>query len=621
VRKAHQLTQISSSRFPEVVIFLDTETYSPPPGKSGEHRFRLGWVCVRRARKNRKPSYDFSPLDATETFWKVLDKTATGRRRVYLLAHRVIYDLWIVGGLKAFIDRGWKLKSSYANGRVVILRFHRGETTLCVLDTLNLFPAALKEWGEAIGYPKLKVDLWKDDDKTIGVYCFRDVEILVRLWDLLEAFIGENDFGGMAPTVSSLAFRAFRHRFMDGDIYIHAYEPALELERAAYYGGRTECFRLGVLPDRVYTILDVNSMYPYVMQAGAYPVKIIKHWDGGTLDDLRAALRDGEAVARVRVRTDRPVVPYRGAKRIIYPVGTFDTDLAGPELRLLLKHGMIEYVYEMAAYERGRPFRRYVESLYRLRRKYAGKGLKVWEQLVKLMLNGLYGKFGQKAETWEKCPNYNHLPPGIYHYLTTGGGGMRMMISLGGEVWVKTGEEEAPQSFPGLAAYVTSHARVRLWKYMEIAGFDNLIYCDTDSLIVTAAGVKRLAPHVHPTRLGALKHEYEGKGGEIHVPKDYRIGSKVRRKGVSPSAVDLGDDAWLDTHWPGWKGLLASGNLDKYQTQTVVKHLRHQYEKGMVGPGGDIRPIRLEGQGLPGAVLPSAASPLPHGGRGYYLPS
>lgn len=594
MRTAKCLATVKSSRVPRTTIFVDTETRSPPRNQAGEHVFRLGWVCVRRERRGRKPTYAWTYLDHPDRFWAVLAATVRGKEHIYLLAHRIIYDLWVLGGLSRFKWGGYRLASNYANNRVVVLRFRRGDAALIVLDTLNLFPGPLADWGKEIGLPKKKVDLWLDSDDKIRDYCHRDVEILVRLWEEYVAFVRRNRFGGTAVTVSSTAFRAFRHRLMAAPIYLHNRDKVLALEREAYYGGRVECWRIGKLPKTRYTIHDVNSMYPWAMRTGLYPVRLLRTCRGCTPPELAHILTAHAAVARVRVRVRDPLVPVRRDDRMIYPVGEFETVLAGPELRLVLERGTVLAVPSVAVYERGRPFTRYVDTLYRLRQRYTREGRALWATMLKLMLNGLYGKFGQLSERWQTLPNTEHLVPGAYRF--TGGGlkGVNYFICVGDELWVRTGTSESPNSFPAIAAYVTSYARVKLWEYIEAAGRDNVIYCDTDSLFTTPAGTRRLAPHVNPSVLGALKVEYTGLGGVISSPKDYRIGTKQRTKGVSSAATALGANMYMDTHWPGFWGLLAAGREAGYATGEVVKVLKRRYVKGTVQKDGRVIPLRLQ---------------------------
>jgi hypothetical protein len=61
--------------------------------------------------------------------------------------------------------------------------------------------------------------------------------------------------------------------------------------------------------------------------------------------------------------------------------------------------GVIERIYEGVIYEKNldeSPFRSYIENLFALRKKYKEEGNKVGDELIKLLLNSLYGKTVQK---------------------------------------------------------------------------------------------------------------------------------------------------------------------------------------------------------------------------------
>jgi len=60
----------------------------------------------------------------------------------------------------------------------------------------------------------------------------------------------------------------------------------LKLEREGYNGGRNECFYIGTLNSQKYYKLDVNSMYPYVMQNNKYPVELLGYGEKVNIERL-----------------------------------------------------------------------------------------------------------------------------------------------------------------------------------------------------------------------------------------------------------------------------------------------------------------------------------------------
>ena len=51
---------------------------------------------------------------------------------------------------------------------------------------------------------------------------------------------------------------------------------------------------------------------------------------------------------------------------------------------------------------------------------------------------------------------------------------------------------EPPNCCPAISATMTAYGRMLLWQIISIAGRDNIIYCDTDGILVNYAGRMRL---------------------------------------------------------------------------------------------------------------------------------
>ncbi|NIQ91320.1 MAG: hypothetical protein GWN93_20850, partial [Deltaproteobacteria bacterium] len=149
--------------------------------------------------------------------------------------------------------------------------------SIVFIDLMNYFKMSLAKLGESMGYPKLHIDFNTCTTDELARYCRNDVYVMVQAWKKWTAFLRENDLGVWAPTLPAQAFNAFRHRFMSSDIMIHSHQKALDLERDAYHGGRTEVFRHGFFNTRQYYLLDVNSMYPAMMKHRLFPTALVTY--------------------------------------------------------------------------------------------------------------------------------------------------------------------------------------------------------------------------------------------------------------------------------------------------------------------------------------------------------
>ncbi|GAI75079.1 unnamed protein product, partial [marine sediment metagenome] len=278
--------------------------------------------------------------------------------------------------------------------------------SIVFLDSMNWFVESLAKTGERIGLKKLPIDFDTCSDIELSKYCRRDVEIELENFRRFMRFLYSNTVSRLCYTRGSTAMAAYLFGFYKTKIYIHNNQEAIDLEREAYKGGRTECFYLGDLNDENYYIVDVNSLYPAVMRDNVYPVKYVEIAHKVKENDLRHRLESQMAVAKVLIETDEPAYAVR-RDRTIFPVGCFWAYLTTPELKYALDRGHIKEIKEAVFYEQGDIFSGYVDRFYSLRRQFAKEGNAEYVELCKKLLNSLYGKFGQKGDVWQKigdCP-------------------------------------------------------------------------------------------------------------------------------------------------------------------------------------------------------------------------
>ncbi|GAI88799.1 unnamed protein product, partial [marine sediment metagenome] len=259
------------------------------------------------------------------------------------------------------------------------------------LDNMNYFATSLKALGESIGEAKLSVPGKYAPSADWWSYCEQDVRVMYKAWQFWLTFISENELGNFGLTIASQAFNAYRHRFMSQPIYIHTSRKAVKLERSAYRGGRNECFQLGELPQQNYHLLDINSMYPYVMATNEYPTNLKSTGKELSLEQLRAYLKTYSVIAEVLVDTPEPCFAIKHSGKLLFPIGEFRATLTSAELRYGLFYGYIKQVGNYALYERGYIFEDYVKFFYSKRQEFAKGGNKVYGYLCKLLLNSLYG--------------------------------------------------------------------------------------------------------------------------------------------------------------------------------------------------------------------------------------
>ena len=595
-RPAHTLRREKTLAMPRHVIFFDTETWQRETITGDvEHSLRLGWACYYSPKGNKRTEkVEWFSFTSIAEFWSWLFDHIPNKNKLWVIAHQLSFDFTIMQGFQALQDADYKLRFFHNAGVTTIISVRKPGKSIMFVDSLNWFAESLATIGERIGFPKGKVDFKTVDDSELSIYCHRDVEILLEMFKAFVRFLHTNRISRLCYTLGSTAFAAYLFGAYDHTIYIHNNAQAIDLERESYRGGRTECFFIGELPDALYHVVDVNSLYPYVMREHSYPVRYQKIVHKVDPQELVDNLRTRAAIARVTLNCTEPVFAVR-RDRLIFPTGRFTVTLCTPELQYALDRNWIESIDTCVYYEQQPIFAKYVDKFYALRNKFRADDDKLYEQFIKLLLNSLYGKFGQKADVWEKVgtdpdtPAHEEL---CYDHET----GRRYKIRyLLGTIYESQKQTESYNSFPAIASHVTAYARMYLWDIMRQAGPQHYFYCDTDSLLLDPVGFARLADMIDPTTLGLLKLEYSTNSVTIYGAKDYVFGDHVRLKGIRSKAKRLGETLYEQEQWPTLRGMLSRNQADKYVVKTITKRLTRLYLKGVVQTSGHVLPFVLDG--------------------------
>lgn len=604
----------------------------------------------------RKQDQTLRPL---ESFWIDMIAFTKPKDLLWVMAHNCGYDLLATGGAKRLFELGYvPLGIPYEKGLTFIWevarpnpeprecgrvweskkskgickedspcpkcrRKRRHTHNIRFVSTSNYYPQSLAALGRTFSLEKqaqtedTKFDfsrLHEYDIKTVISYCERDVQIIVKAMEALfnACENGERTgFGSFRNTLPAMAFNAYQTWYMpDGEILCHDDPDVIKLERESYYGGRVEVWKRGKAPETVYGV-DINSMYPFVMQEFHYPTAYISHRRRETVPGLAALLDKGYMViARVTIKTNENAYPMRFKNKLIFPVGTFQTVITTPEIDYAIKRNHIIDVHEVAVYKSSPIFREFVSHFYHLREKHKPGGESpspVWDLLYKLIMNSLYGKFGQLKREWEqigKCsPDLVETEELID---VSGPAPVKMRFrKFGGRVYMEEiTEDVAYNASVAIAAHVTAYARMLLWSYIQIAGTKNHYYNDTDSLYVNAAGLRRLeaAGKLHPTRLGYLALEKEASQAIFLGPKHYILDGHRKLKGISASARQLAENVFEQLQWPSFRSAMNTGNITWFANRQVVKQLSPEYSKGWVLKTGEVVPLQFtisEGENKP----------------------
>lgn len=592
---AHILKPSKGSSFPSRVIFFDTETVSTK-NSDGSENLTLSFgiaAFVRWSKQSGESKPIWYEFTTKQEFWKCIEAHCYDNHRLYVSAHNLAFDARVVGFFTQAKLNKWKITKLVTAGVRNIWQFRKGNKTIVAVDNMNWFSSSLETLGKSIGLHKLVMPEKSASPEAWKKYNRRDVEIMIRAWSVWRQFIVRNNLGNFGLTLASQALNAFRHRFNKHEIYIHNNDSVTEIERASYHGGRTEAFVIGELPVQQYYYLDVVSMYPSVMREYSYPTKLVGRKSNISVDSLNHLVDSYAVTAVVEINTRENVFALVRNTRLIFPTGRFITTLTTREIKYALRKGIVSKVLDVVIYEAAPIFREYVNFFFSERQRYKEEGNQEYANICKLLLNSLYGKFGQRNDIWSLVSENINKPDAIWEEYDVDEHKNRSFRLINGRLEEKTGFEEAYNSFTAIAAHVTADARMKLWYYMKKVGLKNVLYVDTDSIFTTREGYKRARILKNQSKLGDLSVKGYSKTLSIYGAKDYVFGGKQTTKGIRNNAKEIGRNMYRQTQFQGLKGAWRKGKLDTMVVKTITKKLNRIYKKGHVLTNGSVIPYDI----------------------------
>jgi hypothetical protein len=629
------MKNLKTSDLPINLLFFDTETKGEVNRKNPSesfHRLWFGFVEAYYLRSDVISKYDCTYFCSSDQFWKFLKSRLTKKSPLYVFAHNLPFDLTIVDFWHETEQEDYALNFAILEDPPTILSLKHCDRKVVFLDTLNYWRQSLAQLGESLKMPKLTMPSYDAKFEKWELYCRNDTQIISKAIRELFAYITINDLGGFGMTAPSQAMRAFKRRFLKHQIFIHDNEKVLEMERESYYGGLVHNYYVGKIEDQSIYHFDVNSLYPAMMMH-MFPVKYVFKEKTPLLKQLADNLMNFGACARVLIQSQTRPYPVRWSgeqlpKNVLFEepqellfanrrgklnetVGTYVTTLAGPELMDGLQMGDVKHVFEICYYEMKPIFIDYVDFFWEERKKAKKEGNYVKDQFAKLLLNSLYGKFGQNAFEWidlnlenlrlwyrlngldfpKEYSESNCIPSIQYGerdwYPKDSNTPIRLKW-IGPVVQMRMPLGEHYESSPIVAAYVTSYGRSYMRYLRNLAGIGNVYYIDTDSLFVNVNGRNRLqrSGMLSDTKLGFLKQEGIYNKMEFNGPKDYVTPKEVKLKGIRKDAIPIGDNEFMQNQFEGLKSIMSRDPQPFITIKWITKQLQRHFTKGTIKKSG-----------------------------------
>ena len=244
---------------------------------------------------------------------------------------------------------------------------------------------------------------------------------------------------------------------------------------------------------------------------------------------------------------DGDQLPSGARGKLLFPhLGEWrELTLFSEELRLGEAEGLYEYEpIDGISFNRGPVLRETMETLFAMKAKAKAEGKSAKEKAVKIIANSTYGFFGQRTEDRESLKIFRSGDVPVYDYLARNA--LIEEADHGRYTVLRVVEDMDLKDYNvGVAAAITSYARMRLWRLMDaiIQRGGRIFSCDTDS-ITTNLDLSK-----HPDLLDEFIPDWQtdSPGAELGSLKCECTDEvqKVFKKAAKPcdSPVDLSDSA------------------------------------------------------------------------------
>lgn len=344
-------------------------------------------------------------------------------------------------------------------------------------------------------------------------YCLLDSQLVyeiavLHLHQCLQIINGNICDVQKCGTGAAIALRCYQQVFQDNWL-TQSPNKIIQNERDAYKGGRTEVFKKMFKTNgksKLY-YYDINSAHPSSMLK-PMPYKYIKT---ELFNDHKLKYDDivdsNNYLASIKyIGKDKNFIPNILIRSKGHIIACEDSQYAyhwGIELKEAIKNGCKITVKSCDMYESKELFSNFSNYFYDERLKVK-KTNAAKSQFFKLLLNSLYGKFGQKLFTKRMLLNncnemYQIL--GDDKYLCG-------LSEIGDKILVEYEESDREKKSIGnlvrFSSYIAACTRCKLSEVMRDIGHKHIYYCDTDSIFTDK---KPSDKFLDDTKIGFLKLE------------------------------------------------------------------------------------------------------------------
>lgn len=560
---AHYLKALKTTSTSKRLLWLDCSTYSSKDKGLFVERWKGGVLGTTHYTSRKGERTDtLKTFDHSLDLWQHVDGFCRKRRQV-LWAFDLAKQLRVSEGLLRLPELGWKLDKIVLERTAAWARFTDHDRALIMCDLRSWCPVEFGAIANDVGFGGITHREFMAGE-TYGIETAKWRAGVVRdaVLQILNWVEGEN-LGQFRPTGSGQSFSAYRRRFMHHKLLVHDDTQRLTAERTGMWTGRCEAWRHGTLTGGPFVEYDMHAAYCTIGRDCDVPVVAAGAVRSASPARLAKLIDTHAVLAHVTIDTDIPCVPTRVGGRTVWPVGTFDTWLYDPELRLALQYcnkvtPHTTYLYNRAPALRG--FCTWVlEGLKPQEQVY---GL-VPKRVLKHWSRCLVGRMGLRYRAWERFGTQPDADLRLVTYIDTDESTATDMLIAGHERFILADMSESIDSLPQIPGWIMSECRRRLWEAMLAVGMSNVAYVDTDSIIVGPGAHMTGTAEFHSAVLGTWTKKGTYSRMVVHGPRNLACEDARRVSGLPLRARQVAPLEFSGQVMRSIKESMRAGELDR----------------------------------------------------------
>ena len=610
----HYLKAAKTSWSPPSIYVLDTETRTVQHGDREVYGLRL-W-CAKIIDRRHPEGVDresrWTRGTTAEGLAMSIDNTTTHRPTLWLFAHNLAFDLATTQLPLHLIAAGWEVGDFALSSDTPWMRMHRGRRSLTLVDSVSFLPASIKEIGKMLGIRKPPLPHEGASEAVWLRRCRADVNILATALCQLMDWHDREGRGFWSVSGTATAWGHMRRRLPERTVVIDPDVEEQNRDRAALYGGRRECRRVGTFRGRRYLEIDLAAAYPTAASMVDVPVRRGETFDSLPIDHPILSSRQVGILAQCAVRTDAPRYPLRLGDATWYPTGCFTTVLAGPELAAALRAGHVVSIGPGQLHELGRALAPWSAWIRDARNAPDEDTPPVVKHSLRTWGRTVIGRFA--SHTWTRtelgpAPGQGwHYEPGVNGVTGRPGG----MVDLGGRRWWTEQGEGADNAYPAVTAWIESAVRLALGQVIDAVGWGAVVVANTDGLIVaeTALGTAAAGGHVRAAEglkgqartawvlrqvsalVAPLRLIVKRSTTNLAVlgPQHVRFGAQRKLAGIPRDATEDAPGEFAFRAWPTLTWQMSDGDERGYTRPMMLRKVDGPYPAGWVLDDGSVVP-------------------------------